>query len=89
MLHIEKPCFSLISTVHVKNTTLLWDTKVVFFPAYCTSPLKPLDLEINHTFKWNYRTQSIQKTAAMKHGRQQQYASRLKFIMYCLQKPGS
>jgi len=29
-----------------------------------------------------------QKTAAMKHGRQQQDASCLKF-MYCLEKPGS
>lgn len=59
-----------------------------FFPAHCTSSLQPLDPEIKHTFKYNYRKQFIQKTAAMKHGRQQQDASCLKF-MYCVQKPGS
>ena len=83
MLHIEKPCFSLISTVHMKNTTLLWNTKVVF--SQLTVPVPP---EIKHTFKYNYRKQFIQKTAAMKHGRQQQDASCLKF-MYCVQEPGS
>jgi hypothetical protein len=65
-------------TAHLKNTTFLSNSGIVFVPANCTSRLQPVYLGIIHAFKCYYRKQMIQKTAAMIDGVVLQDATQMK-----------
>jgi hypothetical protein len=49
---------------HPPDTTVLKNTKVIFFPANCTSRLRPLDVGVIHVTKDKYQKTLIQKSIA-------------------------
>ena len=50
---------------HPKDTSFLWNVKVVRYLANCTSMLQPIDLGIIHSLKAYYRKRLVQTSTCL------------------------